>query len=88
MLSNLYLIITFFQPTLFFSDFITLNFYIVDMWYLCLCHLRKQNIVKLAEMSKSINLIQSSPFDACIFYTYDTYKLNLILILYSKAKVD
>ncbi len=66
MSSNLYFITTFPRSTLSFSAFIALNPHNVDIWHSRLCHLGKQNVVKLARMSEGIDLSQPPPSDACI----------------------
>lgn len=60
MSSNLYFITIFSLPTIFFSAFTALNPYLLDIWYSRLGHLRKQNIVKWAEVSEEVYLSQPS----------------------------
>ena len=66
MFSNLYFITTLPYITLSFWAYATLNPYTVNMWYLRLGHLGKQNIVKLAGMSDGIDHTILPPSDTCI----------------------
>ena len=86
---NLYLITTFPYTTLSFSAYAALNPHMVDMWYLRLSHLEKQNvvklagilgkqnIVKLAGMSDGIDLTIPLPLDACIPCARGTLQVKL-----------
>ncbi len=65
MSSNLYLIINFFETTLFFSIFTALNLQTVDIWHSRLGNLEKQNIVKLVKMYEEISLFQPPSSDTC-----------------------